>query len=373
MKNKILLPLFGIVAMSLTSCGGNKYTQLYKNLTNKAAFLHEIEFDNYRFDSNLETIVVKGPAGCSSVRNGDFVGRNFDFFYNDVPTFVTRVNKTADHFASISISQHFQLSENKLLAGEYSAETLDLLPNCTLDGINENGVYINDNVVVIEEDGKTIETNPGKPKVHMLLIPRYVLDHATSAEQAVSMLKNDISIYGDCAGKAYLHYMICDASNTYIVEIFNNQIISNKKEGNAQIMTNFYHNLGYINEHGMGVERYKILEANYDEGFTKEGMFTLMKRVQFSNAYVKANNWYSDMNYPQSILSQTPEGQDPTEWDRVMNEQTQLWNDVYLAGDRTKGSAAPWITVHNSVYDLKNKTLQVVVQEDYEHKYNFSL
>ena len=53
----------------------------------------------------------------------------------------------------------------------------------------------------------------------MLLVPRYVLDHASSAEEAVNMIKNDLSIYGDCAGKAYLHYMICDAQETYIVEI----------------------------------------------------------------------------------------------------------------------------------------------------------
>ena len=342
----------------------------FPNVTKLEDYLYEITVDE--MDEEFGLAHATGIGACSEVRRGQFQLRNYDWYFDSKISFIVKVAKKENRHASIGVSS-ISISKEDIANKNYS-ELFKVIPFTTLDGINDCSVYCGINVVPTGDKGKTTGTNKNGKDLPNICIPRYILDNATSAEQAINLLKqrNIYAINYD-GQQIELHAMISDINKTYIVEFVNNKMVVLEQDINNSVMTNFYHNLGYINEHGMGIERYKILEANYNEGNTKDGMFALMKRVQFSNAYIKENKWYSDMNYTQSILSQTPEGQDPVRWDEVMSEQIKLWNDVYVAGDRTQGSAAPWITVHNSVYDLKNKTLQVVVQEDYEHKYNFSL
>ena len=93
-----------------------------------------------------------------------------------------------------------RISEARLLA----------LPNMTFDGINENGVAMNSNVVpAIDLDFATLlSTNYGKPRLHVLAVVRYVLDHAKSAAHGVELLKN-MDIYGGY-GTWGIHWMLAD-------------------------------------------------------------------------------------------------------------------------------------------------------------------
>ncbi|MCQ2564249.1 MAG: carcinine hydrolase/isopenicillin-N N-acyltransferase family protein [Clostridia bacterium] len=374
--------------MLFTACCG-KEEKMYTNPQKIADYLYSIEYTNYRQDVNLETIkrIEDGVAsssafGCSSVRNGNFYGRNFDYTYNDMPEFVVRVKKSANvKHESIGVAAHFNLREGKM--GSYDKE-LELVPNLTLDGINDAGVICSHNVVKCSDGGEVTHTNEGKEKLHMLFIPRYVLNNADTAEQAVEMLKNNVDIYGSLNnGEYYLHVMIADANKTYIVEFANNEIISKEVTGDNQIMTNYYLNLPptapsikqtrKYPEHAMGTERYKILQQNYAEATSVAGMQNLMKRVMYANACDLDADilWYSEARTQTQIATINKE-QFKTEMTPFV---TAYWQARNSAEGRALANPSFWQTVHNSTYDMQNKTLHVFVQEDYNptHCYTFSL
>lgn len=220
-KNKNLSKIVSPIALvsgclcgaSATSCSN---ASMYQYQGKIADYLHEITYDDYRYDSNYETIDEAEAFGCSSVRCGNIYGRNFDYIYNDTPEFIVHVkeNKNKNRHASIAIATHFGLRENKLVAGKYDKQ-LELIPNLTMDGINDAGVVCSSNVVSMESNlNGTInpETRPGEglQELHVLFIPRYVLDNANSAEDAVNKLKNNINIVGNLKNQFYIHVMIAD-------------------------------------------------------------------------------------------------------------------------------------------------------------------
>ena len=159
-----------------------------------ADYLYYMEYTDYVPDLTTGEQVKTGFA-CSSVRNGNFYGRNLDLDYADVPEFVIKVAAKEGRYASIGMAADLTLKSHEV--ERISEARLLALPNMTFDGINENGVAMNSNVVpAIDLDFATLlSTNYGKPRLHALAVVRYVLDHAKSAAHGVELLKN-MDIYG---------------------------------------------------------------------------------------------------------------------------------------------------------------------------------
>lgn len=207
------------------------------------------------------------------------------------------------------------------------------MPNLLKDGINDCNVVININVVSkidLDEVGlKNASTNPGKRRVHCDCVPSYILAYADSAVDAIHIMKNEIDIYGYLKGSGpeaneYLHYMISDMKNTFVVEIIGNrlcvigysmnadndtvygivdQFIVDPDEFPNPIMTNWYLNYNILPEkaiakdgkytyHGCGIERFRILSDNYD---TAASVFDLMKLARYKNEILMD---VSDPNFP---------------------------------------------------------------------------
>ncbi len=372
----LLLILISVSVLGVLTCAffaiveANRMFSRPRKLAN---YLYEITYKDYVVDTELKTIETARPFGCSSVRNGNYYGRNFDYIFNDTPEFVVRVEAKENRHASIGIATHFGLIESKM--SSYKDE-LALIPNLTLDGINDAGVICSHNVVKIEEDNLgPIHTNEGKELLHMMFIPRFVLDNASSVDEAVSLL-GQRDIYGDLEGKEYLHIMIADSEKTCIVEFYQGEMIvkydDNINDATDSIMTNFYLNLPEINEHAQGVERYDILKENYDEGTSVVGMQTLMQRVAYSKAYGLAttNPWYSE-TLDQTTLKD--EARIKERYDEISEALFTSYWDARVKDKRADANPAFWITVHNSTYDMENKKLSLFIQEDYEKHYDFSL
>ena len=321
--------------------GADPGTTCYHGLRKLAPYLHEIWYDDYVFDRNGETLSQDPKPACSSVRNGNFIGRNLDFYLDDTPEFIVHVaaDQKKGRLASVGVAMHAGLREEGVAGGRYS-RSYELVPNRTLDGINERGVAINQNVVAFNysvvtgvEGGEFTGTNPSGEDLNISFVTRFVLDHATSAAHAVELLKArnlvGLSVSGDL-----LHYMISDAKETYIVEIVHNALVARRLD--RTVMTNF--NLNWDNgngraledgvsgwtiadypspadvvrdvgtgkseaelskfyaPHAEGVERFVRLRDNYDEGATFTGMRSLLRRVQYSQASTFATQpyWYSD-------------------------------------------------------------------------------
>lgn len=346
--------------------------KIYSEPKKIADYLYAIDYTDYTPDKEGVTHNFTEAFGCSSVHNGNFYGRNFDFIFNDTPEFVIKVAAKENRHASLGVATHYGLREVQMEKGEYDKQ-LELIPNLTLDGINDAGVIASINVVPGSEDvGPLTGTNPEGEDLPAAQSVRFILDNAGSAEEAVELLKTR-NISGTAVNDMYLHIMIADKDKTYVVEFINNQLVAEEKTGDAQIMTNFYTNLPGLTEHSAGVERYNILKENYATGDSLVGMRDLMAQVKYSNAYNYATEpWYSEA-LTQSDIKNMNNGANIDEYYEIYdNIRKDYWN--YISNDlRNPANRAFWHTTHNSVYDIEKRMIRLTVQEKYSYYYDFYL
>ena len=76
-----------------------------------ADYLYYMEYTDYVPDLATGEQVKTGFA-CSSVRNGNFYGRNLDLDYADVPEFAIKVAAKEGHYASIGMAADLTLKSN---------------------------------------------------------------------------------------------------------------------------------------------------------------------------------------------------------------------------------------------------------------------
>ena len=370
MKRKKWMFLAMLFSLFLVLPNNKTAAKMYSEPVKLANYLHEMTFDDYRDDKDWATIKDDKAFGCSSVRNGNFYGRNFDFIFNDTPTFVVHTKAKEGRHASVGVAIHFGLREKDLIDGKYDKQ-LELIPNLTLDGINDAGVICSHNVVAMADVEEVTGTNPNGKDLHMLFIPRFVLDNASSADEAVELIKSR-NIVGNLNGIVYLHIMIADKDKTYIVEFIDNKVRAVEKKGIDQVMTNFHCNLPKYPEYTDGIERYDILQKNYDMGNTFEGMFQLMQKVKFSDAYRLTTHphWYTDKGFPLSVIYKPGFFKEYQE--TYKKECADYWN-TRNNDLRSEANPSYWLTVHNSTYDMEKKMFRIVVQENYDQPFEFYL
>ena len=281
----------------------------------------------------------KVDGGCSSVRSGGFISRNFDYPFDERAEFVVKMSAGSDRFASVGVSQvGTNLTEAIVTSGkpEYS-RFYKWLPGATVDGINENGVACNINVVDGDPQTSGWHTTGD---LHPLGAIRWILDHATNANHAATYIAANIRFPQGWAQN--FHYMIADETSTYIVE---NGVAHNV--GGDAVMTNF--SLYPTYDDGMGWERFTLLALGAS-----------ITNVWYTNAYRRETNppWESDLR---EVIAYT-------------NEIFDAWaahEKEYFRG-KTNNGIPWWQTVHTSIYDLSNRVLRVCVQENPDW-YTFSL
>ena len=411
----------------------------YANMRTLAPFLHEIWYDDYVFDEGGETLSKDEKFACSSVRNGNFIGRNFDFFLDDKPEFVVHVAADPEkgRLASVGMAMHAGLREDGVTNGQYTA-SYDLVPNRMLDGINEKGVAINQNVVAYDPEvaagpGREFHgTNPDGEDLNISFVTRMVLDRATNAAHAVELIKSrnlvGMSVSGDL-----LHYMISDPKETFVVEIITNAVVArhfkmmtnfaiNWDNGNARALTDADNEVWtrdcypeptnlvvaagnfddatnalarYYALHAEGVERFIRLRDHYDEGATFEGMASLMRRAQYSQAsYLETRPyWYSDRcsvaldkelvkaGFPALAnthvlygLKYYPSktGMVGFRLDNFLDRELMAYERECLADKdaHRKEDSGVWLTVHSTTYDIERRMFRIAAQEDYDRTFD---
>lgn len=398
--NKLLLTAFlPLSLLSLTSCE----KAYYASAKRVAPFLHEITYNDYEFDKNYETLLpadgVNFNFGCSSIRNGDYYGRNYDFYYSNSPSVLVKMKGNAHRFKSIGIANNLTIEENDLIeaeASKHNQHMINIIPNFMLDGINENGVVCNMNTVDFDDGGGAVlSTNPGKPKVFLFFALRFVLDNATSASHAIELLNNS-DIYSLGTSGSAVHFMIADIKDTYIVEFITKdgvtELRADKKENNERIMTNFYNNMtddeeeatykenpkAYINgynNNASGTERYEFIKKNYADCATSYGMWSVLHDIKFGDMYLNPNK----PDYPSEDFSQEEIAEAGEDWTdpELLATYRQIYNLTRYTLDgeyRNLGRLTDtWITMHSEVFDIKEKTLRLNVQEDYTRTFNYDL
>lgn len=365
----------------------------YTALNRISDYLFSIRYESIDYDSAKKYFLTKNPeitpAGCSSLRNGNFFGRQLDWFYNNGAEFVVRTPHIKGRYASIGIAGGIsELTAEKVESREYS-ELYGILPFYMQDGINENGVFCNINVVPTD-NGLTSVTVPDieeRDRICTLMLVRYILDNFDNATEAVEYIRDYVALYVPKALQEMgyeAHFMIGDSVSTYILEIVNDKVILNA----GVIMTNFFisgietnadgkvytpadvsnGNLpsekNHITPNGSGLERYNLIVENYADADTKEGMRSLLNRLMYSNSYKIETTpaWYSEfVSEKYGITVDTPAESE------AMQNYVRICREHFTERDRNNPEV--WHTTHSCVYDLQKRKLYIVSQEDTDNEF----
>ena len=338
-------------------------------------YLYYIEYNDYVPEVAGDPAPVKAKGGCSTVRNGNYFGRNLDMNYCNHPEFIVRMHASENRFASIGLSANPYIGTN---CSEMTDDELMRIPTITNDGINEKGVLASVHVLIADGIDDMSQTNEGGEVIDGRYVVRYVLDHAASAEHAVSLLERANIVGG--FGTYGLHWMIADKNDTYVVEVIGGQLAVSKNK--FSFMTNFYLNYGpvqkmqtvagidfenvpLLNECAIGVERWNYIRSHYDEGASFEGMARLMENVKATTVYSQSADELWLTEYSSDDLTIHSSREDFLRAAALQQEMFEHRDRISPQGD--------WITWHTSVYDIAQQKLTVWSQEDYTTSYEFTL
>lgn len=353
-----------------------------------AEYLYEMHVDAIDYDfaeKYFQDHDYPAEAGaCSAVKAGNIFGRNFDWTYNRDDTYVVRIRPTATRSASISVAARVTKDTDSRI-----------IPFLAKDGINEAGLCVSINVVPHGDkgDNSTVVTAGSDKTLCTVMVPRYILDHFTTAAAAAQAMQT-FSYYhpaSTIASGYEHHFLIADKDNAYILEFVEGAVVVTEVNG-TPFMTNFHvdgttlnadnsvytpatqtetetaFSYNHITKHGAGLERWNILAAGVAGATDVEGMRTLMTSLKYTNTYraETAPRWDTELVGIAELEVDSPTA-DFTPVHAAVQEQFS---------QRTRDDAPElqtWQTVHSSVYDMKALSLQLVVQEDDSAKYSFAL
>lgn len=335
-----------------------------------APFLYNAVYDNIDYAAGTRYWKKYKPVlgGCSAMLSNGFLGRNYDWTYDNRVSVVVHSSATQGRHKVLGIaSAPSDITMNMIEHGK-TTDSYAVIPFMLLDGINDAGLVCEINVVPAGDKGKTTGTNPMKPDLCATMIPRFVLDYAGSVDEAISLLQNRnvFSTYSDTLEEEY-HFMLVDATKTVVIEFVNNEmVVIDSFVDDKPISTNFYLH-GYngsrssLSPHAMGIERYAILAGDYDDVEDETDMRTAMQNVTYTQAYLTTANpvWYSEFN-----------GKTDRFGDLTINSPTSAYAGILAWArnefqNRSRNNPITWQTVHSSVYDLETRTLYVSCQEEY--------
>ena len=346
------------------------------NIQKVEDYLYTIYYDDYDYSIGIERakIAFGYTGGCAAIRNGNFRGRNYDWTYDDEAYFIIKTPARNGRHAVLGVAGSIKVLTMDFVDSKEWNDAYYGLPFATLDGINDAGLICNILVVPSGEMGLTSGSNPGCEIMPASMINRYVLDYASTVDEALELLRNRNIYMPHCD---YLdqefHWMISDYNRTVVIEFINNKMHVLEDE---KIATNFYlygfdkteTSLPRIPE---GIERYDLIADNYDMTSTKDGMMKMLQSLNYSQCYdlSMVPFWYSE--YSGGNLDVNLFGdKDLSDGDLTKAGAYRDAIAEYLDAWKKGRNNNTWITVYSAVYDMKNLSLSLVTQEnDILHEY----
>lgn len=237
---------------------------------------------------------------------------------------------------------------------------------------------------------------------------RYCLDRYASVEELKRELPKHTSIFpmkylSDLGYE--LHCLIADPTTTTILEIIDNEIkFIDPIEDKKAVIANFHLNGVILNDmyntvygpadvleghvptvenkvepFGQGLERHNfaITEMSKINGeIDEQSLRAILNGLSYTNSYITSKTpadpiWYTELvgDYKKYI------GKDYTL--TIDSEPEKFTPVLEISGEmfknRERGDNQTWFTEHSSIYDLENKKLYLVCQEDNDIEYVFTL
>lgn len=352
----------------------------YYNKRKIEDYLYDITYGNIDYDYAYEYFKPSVSGGCSTVRNGNFVGRNFDWLYNNQVQFIVHTPTSFDHYATIGVSGIIPNVEQDNVEDEEiivdGVDMFKLVPFYLLDGLNEKGVFCTHNLVPLDDKDypTTIVTAKieERERISIPMLTRFVVDKFKNAKEAVDYIRDYVTLFfpDEMIDDGYQsHFMIGDGYSTYIIEFINNELQILKEK----YITNFnisnvefdkdrkvqYPPTEYgIDEYGFGLERWNIISENYKKSNTLDGMEELMESLMMSNGYGEPF-WYSELVRKTDDSGSTITVD--TEPSLCETAKTEAIDDFE---NKDRDNPKVTITCHSSIYDVIKKKLYIRNQEN---------
>ena len=351
---------------------------------------------NYYKNNQNDAVSFVG-GGCSVVSDGQFIGRNYDWYYDHHAVFTIHTDASnGKHEVFGNVATVPGLTEEFVQSRKYS-ESYKLLPFFLLDGFNDAGLFCEMNILIGGQtvNGHVADTSEGttpteelRDKVCTLMLIRYILDNFSSVQDVIENLPKYTSVYSASNPKVSgeFHLMLKDSVDVYVLEFIPNaetglmeMVFINSADD--PIMTNFYKynsrrdvdgHIDYtsLTRYAEGIERYNIAaDALADEVINSIGdmnhiMYDLMKYTQAYTIDDINDAWLSEFvgvtKIGETIYDITT--------DDVVNDKSKV-EPLYrycqsLYENRTRDVSNTWQTVHCAVYDLENGVMCLTVQEN---------
>ena len=359
------------------------------------AHLYEMEYTEldyanaYKYFSSQHDIA--GGRGCSFVRSLFTAARNFDWTYNDLPSFIVH-GKPREGHQFIGVSGQIDGLTRSIVESDDANELYKIIPFMLVDGINDYGVFCCTNVVP-NDKGITTGTTPlvsTRLSICDLMLPMYVLHAFDTATDAINYISNYISIYNpDKLTKMgyQVHIIIADSEKTYCLEFIENELVIEDITEKPYI-TNFHINgtvfnqdgkvytpadvpdghlpseENHITENGSGLERYNLIVENYGQ-IESTGMKKMLEDLRYTKSYKLIDPiWYTEfVGIDGMTVDNTPD-----EYEAIAAPTSRLKFE-----NRSRATGKTWESTHSSIYDMNTNKLTLYFEENFDTKYTFSI
>lgn len=389
---------YSVVTYKLVSTLPFSYTiygediPLYYNKQKIEDFLYEITYSTLDYDYAKQNFIIQSlPSGCSSIRNGNWFGRNFDWYYNNDIQLIIHTPQTLNYHAVLGVTgavpgvNKTSIEQNTITVD--GTNMYKTLPFYLVDGINECGLFCSENLVPLDNDVtvEVVAIKEERDRIPVPMLVRYVLDRFSNAKKAIDYIKNYVTLYFPddmiTNWKKQCHFLIGDRLNTYVLEFINGklEVLPYKYITNFQLHGVIFNkdmsiNKPYIpngvNKFGNGLERWQLINEDYKLSNTKNGMTNLLDTIKYSNGYNEDESkfWYSEITgmVDDSLVDKITVDTDPDFCSTSFGETMEAW-DL-----KDRDDPKVFITCHSSIYDINKKQLFIRNQEG-EPEYTFSL
>ena len=348
------------------------YTEINsENLDYAYAIKYFYDISFYKNNNKSQKEINIG--GCTAIRNGNFFGRNLDWLYDNSKIYVIKTQGRDDKYSSIGVGG--DIAKLVDMKDGYSDEKFNkLLPFLLLDGVNEKGLTISVNYNP-NDFGMTYGINSDKNGdwISLQMFPRYVLDNFGSVKELVNWLQNEGKVYArfntDGTNQEY-HFLVADKKDTYVIEFANNELkaidvkdkpyITNFHIYNTKFEENGKVDYKNVSNYANGIERYNIVVDNYSKTSTEKGMQDVLTKCYCSNMSKESTQpiWYSEFMYIDYSLDIKTLLTNREKYTPVIK---QAYED-FKTRDRNKQNT--FHTLYSCIYNLENKTLKLVTQEE---------
>lgn len=308
-----------------------------------------INFVTNKITKGLIKMNISDPdIGCSSFtaksESGDVLfGRNYDFSKTNTCIVFTEKNKGRHASISTVDLQFLGMDVDKNVDSLMSKITCLAASYAPLDGINDVGVSCG--IYMTYQGGdKTVATNQNtdKPDFTSTTLLRLILDYADNIEEAVEIA----SAYDlhDSANTSY-HYMVADASGRSVILEWVGKTDATDNDGTKRELKVTYNDAdSYIGEVEAAADHQVItnfiIQPGYYDGSSADD----------KKGYDRYERIYQELNKTNGVVK----------------DEKAAMDILGIVGRRTwKNDDGNGCTVHSVVYNLTDKTMMWIPNENY--------